>query len=320
MAVDGWRRIDVSDWPSRPEQSGTSEVAWLTDPDTENHWLHKDTVIPANGVEQGEDWSEVASTKAAELLGVPCAETRLCVRDGRRGSLSLSIKPKGYDLWEGWVALEDAGVPGYVRHVEGRPPACDPARPGVKRPGHSLENIQRALRGATPPPGFKGPGEMTAFDVFAGYLVFDALVANPDRHERNWAILAPLLTTNRPTLAPSYDHASTLGYNLPDSKRQNCVEDVASLEKWASRGRAQRFEHVGKPPTLVDTAARAISMCSSTGAQWWRDRLRAVALSPLQDELRDRVVPDMSDLAVTFAVALLDLNLRRLRYVISDCA
>lgn len=320
MAVDGWRRIDVSNWPSRPEQSGTSEVAWLTDPDTGKHWLHKDTVIPSNGVEQGEDWSEVVSTKVGELLGVPCAETRLCVREGRRGSLSLSIKPEDYALWEGWVALEDADVPGYVRHVEGRPPACDPERPDVNRPGHSLENIRRALAGVTPPPGFGGPGEMTAFDVFAGYLVFDALVANPDRHERNWAILAPLLTTSQPALAPSYDHASTLGYNLPEDKRWNCVEDPARLAKWASKGRAQRFEHLGRPPTLVDTAARGISMCSSTGAQWWRDRLSEVTLSPLQGALRDGVVPEMSDLAVRFAVALLDLNIRRLRDAISDCA
>lgn len=126
-----WDRVDVSGWPVlRAEQAGSTENLWLEEPATEHRWLHKDTVIPQNGLEQGEDWSEVISTEVAKLLGVPCAPVRLCERNGRRGSLSLSVVPEGHDLWEGTVILERADAPGYFSHREGAP-GVDPARPDV---------------------------------------------------------------------------------------------------------------------------------------------------------------------------------------------
>jgi hypothetical protein len=45
---------------------------------------------------------------------------------------------------------------------------------------------------------------MSAYDVFCGYLVLDALVANSDRHDHNWAVfLPPTLQDERPALAAS---------------------------------------------------------------------------------------------------------------------
>lgn len=80
-----WAQVDVSAWEVYEiEQSGTSVAEWLMEPSTGLRWLHKPTDIPSNGVEQGEDWSEVIATQVAVLLGVPCAPTRLCVRGGRR--------------------------------------------------------------------------------------------------------------------------------------------------------------------------------------------------------------------------------------------
>ncbi|PKH37312.1 hypothetical protein [Nocardioides alpinus] len=72
MIEEAWDRADVSDWPvRRVEQVGSTENLWLLDPSTNEEWLHKDTVVPANGVEQGEDWAEVVSTRvAAELDGM----------------------------------------------------------------------------------------------------------------------------------------------------------------------------------------------------------------------------------------------------------
>jgi hypothetical protein len=37
--------------------------------------------------------------------------------------------------------------------------------------------------GALPPPACDLPFRATAFDVFAGYVLFDAWIANQDRHE-----------------------------------------------------------------------------------------------------------------------------------------
>jgi hypothetical protein len=315
-----WDRIDVSDWALWDvEQSGLSQATWLHEPPTGERWLQKYTQIPSNGIEQGEDWSEVVSTQVALLLGVPCAPTKLCFRAGRRGSLSRSIVPKGYDLWEGAVVLENA--PGFFRQIEGGPRAEDPQRPGMRRPGHSLANIRAALGGVVPPSRFTGPQEITAFDVFAGYMVLDALIANPDRHEQNWAKLTPRLRAQPETLSPSYDHASSLGHNLQDPARERCIDEPGRMEQWAANGRAVRFEHhPPAAPTIVDHAANAVAMCTDKGADWLRQQLHTLDLTPILEALNGGDVPGMSGAAARFAHDLLNLNLRRLRDAIGHSA
>lgn len=307
-----WDRVDVSDWPvSHIETAGSSKVVWLKHPGSGELWLHKSIHVPTNGVPQGEDWAEVVATQVGMLLGVPCADTRLCVRDGVRGSLSRSLILKGCDLNEGGVVLEAAGVPGYFRHTDRRK-AEDPARPGVRRPGHSLANIQAALRDVEPPECFEGPGGCSGFDVFAGFMVLDALVANRDRHEQNWAVLRPRLTDHPERLAPSYDHGGSLGYNLSDDQRHRLSQHDSTLRKWAVKGTAHRFEHTPPAQTLVAVASAATTMCSSIAADWWRGRLSTLDLDSLHMVLA-RGISGMSVPAATFSSRLLELNLRRLR-------
>jgi hypothetical protein len=161
---------------------------------------------------------------------------------------------------------------------------------------------------------------MGGFDVFAGYLVLDALIANRDRHEQNWAVLTPQLTTTPEMLAPTYDHASSLGFNLTDDKRRACLQVPGQLQTWAENGRASRFEHRGRAPTLVHHALEAITLCSATGAHWWRQQIENLNLEPVLVPLRERAVTGMSDLAATFTHDLLDLNLGRLRDAIRHFA
>lgn len=313
--TDGtWIRIDASSWPVRAvEQTGSSANLWLENPADGTRWLHKDTVIPASGIEQGEDWSEVVSSQVARELGVPHAETRLCIRHGRRGSLSLSVLPsEDYSLNEGTVILERAAISDYVPHSEGKP-AVDPGRPEVRRPGHSLKNVGIALKNAQAPPGFTGPPNCAAFDVFAGYMILDALIANRDRHEQNWAVLTPQLLSPPEYLSPTYDHASSLGYNLTNEKRERLLSNRPAMVRWANRGTAWRFEFKSRPNTLVDHAADAVQLCSSEGADWWRDRLDVLDLSAILTTLRSRQIDALSEAAARFADELLQINLRRLR-------
>ncbi len=314
LSANPWVPVDVTDWELLGvEQAGTNSVVWLRDPvDEQQAWLHKSTTTPAStGLEQGEDWAEVAATQAAIALRVPCAATRLCTRGGRRGSLSLSVKPAGHDLNEGRVVLISAGVRGYFPHTEGEK-AVDPSRPTVKRPGHTLANIKKALDGVAAPPGFLGPPVLSAFDVFAGYLILDALIANRDRHEQNWAVLRPQLLGHTDRLAPSYDHGGSLGYNLTDVERKRRLSDPSALADWVQRGTAHRFEHIGRPTSLVDHAAEGVTMCTTEAAEWWQARLMDLDLTDLSKALDDGV-PGMSDEAATFVDKLLDLNLRRLQ-------
>ena len=317
-----WDRVDASFWTLREvEQAGSTEVQWLVQPGTGHRWLHKDTKIPSNGIEQGEDWAEVVATHVAGVLQVPCAQTTLCFRNNRRGSLSRDVVPDGSSLSEGHTLLETTqSVLDYFPHSEERK-GVDPARPDVVRPGHSLLNIKSALQGYDAPLNFTGPSAMSGFDVFAGYMLFDALIANRDRHEQNWAVTIPAMMTSRPRLAPSYDHAGGLGYNLTDQRRQQLLTRQHDFDRWAAKGTAHRFEHQ-KPdaPTLVRHASDALSLSSPKAQRWWRETLARDCLGPVLEALQDRDVSGMSALASTFAHDMLQLNLRRLRDELNSSA
>lgn len=310
-----WERLDVSSWlVLDSEQTGSHETTWLLDArDETTRWLHKNTTVHGDR-EQGEDWAEIIATQVGIRLGVPVALTRLCSRAERRGSLSRDVRPRKLDLFSGHLVLEDCpDVDDYIAHLEGEP-AHDPRRPDTKRPGHSIANIRKALEGNGAPPGFDGPETMDAFDVFAGYLLLDALVANRDRHEQNWAQLRPQLTTMAPQLCPSYDHSSSLGFAETEAKTALRAKDPQALRAWARRGTAGRFEHAGTPHSLVRLAAEALAIASTEAQHHWSQRITEIDLTPITEPLASGVIPEMSEQTTRFVIALLELNLERIRH------
>ncbi|MGM0697997.1 MAG: hypothetical protein ACQEVD_04065 [Actinomycetota bacterium] len=227
--------------------------------------------------------------------------------------MSKEIQFPGFDLIGGHMVLEDCvEVTDYIPHLEGEP-ARDSARPDVKRPGHNLRNIREALKDTGAPPGFAGADVADGFDVFVGYLLFDALVANRDRHEENWSQLRHRLATVAPSLCPSYDHSGSLGFAERPAKLE-LKKDPRALEAWARKGTAWRFEHVGKPITLVELAADALDQASESAQELWTRRFNELDLLPVTDPLRQGAIPEMSVAAVTFVNNLLHLNLERIRH------
>ena len=75
--------------------------------------------------------------------------------------------------------------------------------------GYDLDAIEAVLR----PYGGSEFG-LGAFESFAGYLTFDALIGNTDRHHENWAVIR-----NDHCLAPTYDHADPFRLSLGGSQR-----------------------------------------------------------------------------------------------------
>jgi hypothetical protein len=216
--TDEFRVVDVSDWQvASIEPRGLEEKAWLEEPSTgegqARRWLFK-PITRHDWGDQGEDWAEKIASEVGHLLGVPCALVELAVRHGERGLISLDLAPRPLELFTGMLVLPGV-VDGYqigASRVKGRP-------------GHSLPNICRALAECAPPPHAQVPSGFGAFDVFTGYLMMDALIANRDRHDENWAILRPADPEVPDMLCGSYDHASSLGYNLPDERRRQKLEN-----------------------------------------------------------------------------------------------
>jgi hypothetical protein len=299
--------IDVSEWDIvADEPSGDEAKYWLLRPGTEERWLFKAVTIK-NGHVHGEDWAEKAVAHLAGLLGVPCAKVEMASFQGTQGCMSADLRLAGHELQPGQLLLEQCQAPGYVHQRGGR-----------SHPGHSLDNIRMALDGALPPPGCELPFTATAFDVFAGYLVLDAWVANRDRHDNNWAVLRPIVMSAEPVrLCGSYDHASSLGFNVTDEERSRRLAELGGLARWCKRGYADRFEQEPgqRRLTLVDLAARALNRCSAAAREHWLRQL-----GQIQDEDVGRIltrVPGMSGPARSFASKVLDVNRRR---VLDACA
>jgi hypothetical protein len=297
--------LDVSGWDVvADETSGAEEKYWLQEPGRDLRWLFKATTIRGDHV-YGEDWAEKCVSELGGLLGVPCATIELATRNEKRGCISADLRPSQFELHHGRVLLEECGAPGYVHQM------------GRSHPGHSLKNICSSLRDALPPPGCELPFDASAYDVFAGYTVLDAWVANRDRHDTNWAVLRPAFASDGPLrLCGSYDHASSLGFNLTD---EHCSRRIAddTVKAWCEKGTAQRFDydHSRPMPTLVELASHALDLASPAARDHWLQRFRQVEEIDVRNVLGR--VSVMSDPARTFAEIVLDVNRKR---VLDVCA
>lgn len=307
MDTDPWCRIAIDDWDvGYPETTGSEGANWMLGP-SNTHWLHKNVTVQADGRRNGEDWSEVLATYVAKLMEIPRAETQLCLRAGKDGSLSKNLVPSGYSLYPGGFLLKEVFGDKFQPH-SGK-------WSKTRRLGHNLENIEQCLAPLEAPPGFSGPESLTGFDVFAGYLCLDALIANRDRHEENWAVLEPQLGGGPMRLAPSFDHASSLGFNLTDDVRRLRSVDPQALSKFCNGGTAHRLEHT-KPPgpmTLVQAAVHGLQLASSAGRNHWTRIMNSLDLDPAHELILSVDCDAMSEPARNMASKILDKNLRRLR-------
>ncbi len=96
---DPWLSIDVATWSYDEDEEplGSKEKFWVRDA-AGTRWLFKFARTSSDGFVSGEDWAEIATSSIATLLGVPTAPVRLAHCEGRRGTMSRSIVPKGWTL------------------------------------------------------------------------------------------------------------------------------------------------------------------------------------------------------------------------------
>lgn len=304
----GFDRIDVTSWKVMSvESTGADARYWLTlpadtrTPDKSEWWLYKavkhGTVKDKGGRPVGEyrrsdDRVERLACELANLLGIPTARIELARRGREEGVVSHNVAGRGWELQPADVMLSE--YPGYVQ--------CAVDRRMRDRPGHNLVNIGDLLGTILGPPGTP-VAEWGAYDVFCGYLVFDAWIANTDRHALNWAVLQ---SADGDRLAPTFDHGSALGSGLEDARRRGHLD--AGVDSWCGGGLAPRFEG-GRKFTLVQLARRAIEQGGPCAPEWL-DRLASMPRDAWRSVLER--VPGVSDVEGTFIDEVLLTNQRRL--------
>jgi hypothetical protein len=168
---------------------------------------------------------------------------------------------------------------------------------------HTVDAVFGQLSAVDPPIG--SPSNLSASDCFVGYLLLDALIGNGDRHHENWAVIH---AAARRRLAPSYDHASSLGRELRDEVRAirlDGADQGRTVDRYAARAASAFYagSAEGKPLSPIG-AFRAAARLRPEASAFSLARLANVGQDTIKDIVH-AVPPELiSDLARRFALAM----------------
>lgn len=243
------------------EQMGTKPKFWFRR--GRERWLFKE---PRGNT--GEHWAEKVAAEIGHLLGVVCARVELAEFEGKRGSASLSFadRSEGMFLIHGNELLA-AVVTGYDK---------DKIR---QQSDHTWERILAVFARLSSLQQL----DRTAEADMAGFLVLDALIGNVDRHHQNWGCLLQMLPGGRSrlTIAPSFDHASSLGRELsPDEAERVVAEQRVARYVEKGRGGIYRASTDKRGANPLALACELATQRPELFAQWI-ERLRQLPLESL---------------------------------------
>jgi len=142
------------------------------------------TLFKVETRDTGEDWAEKIASKLCHIIGLPHVDYELAdLYEGdtflNRGVICETCTPPPFSLILGNQLLLKLD-PAY------------PAKQGrYKESKHTVDATCNALKHlARPNDGWMADapsGMETSLDVFVGYIMLDAWIANQDRHHENWA-------------------------------------------------------------------------------------------------------------------------------------
>ena len=143
--------------------------------------------------------------------------------------------------------------------------------------------------------------------------MLDAWIGNTDRHHENWALVVRPQATH---LAPSYDHAASLGAHETDTNRHDRLttrDRVRSIQYYIARARSAFYASptdTKSMPTL--DAFREGGLRRPGAAQAWITRLARLSSQDVEAVFADIPSDWISTVAKDFAMRMLVLNSQRL--------
>lgn len=248
------------------EQLGSKPKFWFKC-EGEN-WLFKEA-----RENTGEDWSEKVASEIARLLDLPTHHTELAISAGKRGCAVRSFLTEYPGVLVHGNELLGGFITGYDKEKE------------RGQAQHTFDNIVEVIEKLFP----NEKERRTAAFRMVGYLVFDALVGNTDRHHQNWGAVLTLrrdddgASTLQTQLAPTFDHASSLGRELTDEARIRHLRE-GTLERYIHKGKGGIFENgaarVGMSPIAL---ARVLAVRYPEFFGPRRSRIETLSLDAVRD-------------------------------------
>ena len=282
-------------WMIDPESMGSKQKFWYRNPadDFGSVWLFK---YPRSN--SGEHWAEKIAAEVAGALDIPHARVELAVCGEIRGTVTESFVSSQETLMHGNELLGLA-ISDYNPAQSRRPPR------------HNLDNIFRILENVCA--GMDPLYSEKLKTQFADYLVLDAIIGNTDRHHENWGVLLDVNEETLLGLAPSFDHASSLGRELSNARRKrHLAEETIGNYSAGGRGGIYWSEDDSRRPRPLNLVSRAIA----SYADVFRSALEKLAMLEERNILEAvSRIPDewMTSPERDFATAMMRHSLERLR-------
>lgn len=279
---------------SQDETMGSKPKFWFKDSDLGR------CLFKYSRPRTGEDWAEKLAAELAELLGLAHARYELAETwNGDRGIVSPNCVPEGRTLIHGNEILTPR-IPNY--------PTYETYRASQHTIGVVLQVIQDC-QVVLPPEHTLPTGIRSAMDLFMGYLLLDAWIGNGDRHHENWGFIRCGSGKDEVLyLAPTYDHASSLGRELSDEQRQR-----RSVEAYATKCESAFYwEQADKKPLKTFDLFAAIADDYPDAANFWLSYLEGIPDEMISSIFERFPSTRLSAIAAEFAGKILAFNRNRL--------
>ena len=255
--------------------------------------------------ETGEHWAEKMGSELAVLMGLPSARVELASYHGRIGMASFSVLMDAETLttFNDWIVKRSAHLADEVR---------------AKATRHTLANVFGALHDLGLPLRWTPRGKISkATQAFTGYLLFDAWISNSDRHQENWGIVNTPPTLQNGVeisthhLSPTFDHASSLGRELTDEKREAILKG-GDLTEYLAACKSGLVSDESDEFLDTHTVAAAAARAHPEAARIWIDRILELQRHDI-NALFDRLPPEIiTPVSRRFATWLLETSAARL--------
>lgn len=288
----------AEDAPTQLEQLGTKTKFWYRNKD-ELSMLFKE-----GRPNTGENWAEVACCEICRLLDLPHAEYTLARWKDRKGVVTPSFVPQGGRLVLGNELLAKI----IDNYEEGK-------RYQVRQ--HTVRIVLAVTSNQVIglPLGWSAPDEIKdAASVFVGYLLLDSLVSNQDRHHENWGMV--VCPGQGIYLAPTFDHASSLGRNESDQVRTQRLftrDRGRNIEAYVERSRSALFVNATSSKPLTTLAAfKEAAKFKPKAAEYWLKKLDKLDRQEYVTTLANVPDSEISVPARDFACRMLEINTNRI--------
>lgn len=278
------------------EQLGTKEKFWTED----NQGLFK-----FSRPNTSEHWTEKAAYELAKLIDLPSASYHLASCQDRYGILSENFISNDAVLIHGNEILHKI-ISDYQKDKTHQ------LKEYKLDVVFSLAEYWHKEQKVMPPAECPIQSVLTCF---IGYMIFDTWIGNQDRHHENWG-----LVINREEsdviarLAPSYDHASSLAFNISDTekeKRLKTKDKGYSIATFAGRARTPFYNKHGKRLLTIEVATYLYKNHPDE-TNYWLNRLRDIDCNDIHNVFKQIPSKMISQTSIDFSVEYLNVNKNRL--------